>query len=51
MSVCCTPDGKHIISGSKDDTIKIWSLEKMEEVKTLSGHSGKYTVITPWNVL
>jgi len=35
-----TPDGKIIISGSSDDTIKLWNMETGECLKTLKGHSG-----------
>lgn len=31
-------DGKRIISGSKDSTIKIWSAENYQLINTLSGH-------------
>ncbi|WP_237395699.1 hypothetical protein, partial [Okeania sp. KiyG1] len=33
-----TPDGKRVISGSFDKTIKVWSLETGEAVSTLVGH-------------
>ena len=39
--MCCSNDGKYIISGSCDKTIKVWSLEHLNEVKTLTGHYGK----------
>jgi len=37
-SVFVTPDGKYIVSGSADKTIKIWDFEKGEEIRTLRGH-------------
>ncbi|NEO64452.1 MAG: WD40 repeat domain-containing protein, partial [Moorea sp. SIO4G2] len=33
-----TPDGNYVVSGSKDNTIKIWDLEKREEMLTFTGH-------------
>ncbi len=34
-----TPDGKHLISGSRDTTIKIFEVPEMKEIKTLKGHT------------
>jgi WD40 repeat protein len=34
-----TADGKRVISGSDDNTVKVWNLETGEEPSTLSGHS------------
>ena len=34
-----TPDGKHLISGSRDSSIKIFEVPQMKEVKTLKGHT------------
>ncbi|MFM6250064.1 MAG: WD40 repeat domain-containing protein, partial [Dolichospermum sp.] len=38
-AIALTPDGKTVISGSLDTTIKIWDLETGEEKFTLKGHS------------
>ena len=38
-SVVFSPDGKTLASGSKDTTIKLWSVDKGECFRTLSGHS------------
>lgn len=37
-SVAITADGKHIVSGSYDGTVKIWSFEERKEVATLPSH-------------
>ncbi|HCB55707.1 TPA: hypothetical protein DEP26_01865, partial [Candidatus Uhrbacteria bacterium] len=38
-SVAFSPDGKWIVSGSYDCTIKIWNRETRECVRTLKGHT------------
>ncbi|MEG3436718.1 WD40 repeat domain-containing protein [Pannus brasiliensis CCIBt3594] len=37
-SVALTPDGKTLVSGSADNTIKVWNLETGVESRTLTGH-------------
>ena len=39
-SVAISADGKRIISGSFDDTLKIWDATTGQEVFTLEGHAG-----------
>ena len=40
MSVAYSPDGRHIISGSMDNTIQIWNAEIGSAVgKPLEGHT------------
>ena len=34
-SVAYSPDGKHIVSGSRDDTVKIWDAQSGEEVRVV----------------
>lgn len=34
-----SPDGKHLISGADDQTVKIWELETGRLIRTLQGHS------------
>jgi len=39
-SVMYSPDGRRIVSGSDDGTIKIWDVNNGKELRTLSGHKG-----------
>ena len=34
-SVAYSPDGKHIVSGSRDGTVKIWDAQSGEEVRVV----------------
>ncbi|MCL1470115.1 WD40 repeat domain-containing protein [Argonema antarcticum] len=45
LTLAVTPDGKWIISGSSDKTIKIWNLKTGAEIFTLIGHTDKVTSI------
>ena len=40
-----TPDGKHVVSGSSDNTIKVWNLDTGKEERTLEGHSSYVTSV------
>jgi hypothetical protein len=37
-SVNFSPDGKTLVSGSDDNTIKLWNVETGQEIRTLKGH-------------
>ena len=34
-----SPDGKRIVTGSEDKTVKVWDAETGQEVLTLKGHT------------
>ena len=38
MTVNFSPDGKTLVSGSVDNTIKLWNQSTGEEIRTLKGH-------------
>ena len=39
FSVAISADGQTLVSGSSDDTIKVWNLSTGQEVRTLRGHT------------
>ncbi|BAG03646.1 hypothetical protein [Microcystis aeruginosa] len=43
-SVNFSPDGKTLVSVSRDNTIKLWNVETGEEIRTLKGHDGVQSV-------
>ena len=43
-SVCFSPDGRLLASGSDCGEVKVWNVGSGECVKTLSGHGGGYVV-------
>ena len=42
FALVVTPDGRHAISASEDETLKVWNLKTLREVLTLAGHEGMY---------
>jgi WD40 repeat protein len=38
-SVDVSPNGKYLLSGSKDNTLKLWDISKRKEIRTLKGHT------------
>jgi len=39
-SLTISADGKRLVSGSYDKTIKVWDLDAGKEIRTLRGHTG-----------
>lgn len=48
-AVAITVDGKHAVSASSDNTVRVWELESGGLVRTLKGHAGgvRAVAITP----
>ncbi|WP_375328825.1 NACHT and WD repeat domain-containing protein [Microcystis sp. BLCC-F210] len=45
QSVNFSPDGKTLVSGSVDKTIKLWNVETGQEIRTLKGHDNFVTSV------
>jgi len=45
-SVAYSPDGNASASGSEDNTVKVWDVEKGQEVLSLKGHTTSVTSVT-----
>ncbi len=41
-----SPDGKRIVSGSQDKTVKVWDAQTGQETLTLKGHSDLVTSVS-----
>ena len=44
-SVAFSPDASRAITGSRDDTAKLWELQGGKELMTLKGHSQEVTTV------
>jgi WD40 repeat protein len=44
-SVAFSPDGKQVVSGSDDQTVKLWDTATGAALQTLKGHSGSVTSV------
>ncbi len=45
-SVSFSSDGKTLVSGSDDSTIKLWNVETGQEIRTLSGHNNSVNSVS-----
>src|SRR5689334_14672544 len=44
-SVCFSPDGRRIASGSRDETVRVWDAATGKEILTLRGHTDGVTSV------
>ena len=44
-----SPDGRRIVSGSRDQTVKVWDAQTGSETLTLRGHTGPVTSVTSFS--
>lgn len=40
-----TPNGRRAVSGSKDETLRVWDLERGAETSILCGHNGEVEAV------
>ena len=40
-SVSFSPNNKYVVSGSSDNTVRIWDVESGDCIKTLEGHTNR----------
>jgi WD40 repeat protein len=43
--VVVTPDGRYVVSGSKDETLRVWDLTTGETKRTLQGHTNGVSAV------
>jgi WD40 repeat protein len=49
LSVAITPDGRRIVSGSDDETVRVWDTSSGAQLAVLRGHEGRVecVAVTP----
>jgi WD40 repeat protein len=47
-AVAMSADGKRVVSGSKDETVRVWDVETGKCLNVLEGHGMQGTVISVW---
>jgi WD40 repeat protein len=48
-SICCSPNGSTLVSGSYDKTLKVWEVDTGQELWTLKGHGYQQYLISKIN--
>jgi WD40 repeat protein len=43
--VAFAPDGRRLLSGSDDETLRLWDAESGQEVRAFTGHQGRVTSV------
>ena len=43
--MAATPDGRHVVSGSEDNTLRVWDLATGETETTLQGHTSSVSAV------
>jgi len=46
FSVSFSPDGRYVLSGSDDKTLKLWDVKTGECIRTFEGHEGSVRSIS-----
>lgn len=49
-SVCWSPDDKHVVTCSEDQTVRVWAVGSWESVVTLKGHTLSVTSVD-WSLI
>ena len=44
-TVAFSPDGKHIVSGSDDESVWVWEVSTGNQLKELKGHTNSVTSV------
>jgi RNA polymerase sigma factor (sigma-70 family) len=46
LCLTCSPDGKRVVTGGADRTVRVWDVARKKEIATLRGHKGAVTLVT-----